>query len=448
MTDDISTLQGHPNYHIILRLLAVLHDCQKEAQITLDEDSPPSPAESPKGCSVNLLKKSVSNFANSPLPVERSTVVFPAPDSFGNGEKYEIFIQSWLGGVENEVYSYKKYRPDKWTFEDQIIDGLCDKLVRFVKKALEFRKRYRQTRKVLQRNYFEALTGVISSLDCNGSSVRPITPPKDPKITEESEKEERFNSNVEKSIDQNEKVRRPNDEISTEKLKSNEEVPTENSTPDNRIPNPYSQMNNMNNNRKRKSIGDIHNHFYSKHSNTNVNRNLFASNQIQRDLNSHENAMDNRMHVNRIINDVSVQAQSNRPFMNQTPNISINDQSIDHCKNPNNNARYNANDNPSYNTSKSLPGRGSIEVRKRCSFPPYITAILEKWLIDHIHNPYPTNAEKREIQQQTRLSILQIENWFINARRRKIKPKMPKLDNGDLSQPYSRIVWHNNENPK
>jgi hypothetical protein len=41
-----------------------------------------------------------------------------------------------------------------------------------------------------------------------------------------------------------------------------------------------------------------------------------------------------------------------------------------------------------------------------------------------LQHPYPTEDEKKVISQQTGLSLLQINNWFINARRRILQPML------------------------
>lgn len=46
---------------------------------------------------------------------------------------------------------------------------------------------------------------------------------------------------------------------------------------------------------------------------------------------------------------------------------------------------------------------------------------LRRWIIAHQHNPYPDEDEKDELALQTGLRIEQINNWFINARRRILK---------------------------
>lgn len=49
-------------------------------------------------------------------------------------------------------------------------------------------------------------------------------------------------------------------------------------------------------------------------------------------------------------------------------------------------------------------------------------------------HPYPTEDEKRAIAAQTNLTLLQVNNWFINARRRILQPM---LDNNSDSSAQS-----------
>jgi hypothetical protein len=56
--------------------------------------------------------------------------------------------------------------------------------------------------------------------------------------------------------------------------------------------------------------------------------------------------------------------------------------------------------------------------KRRGNLPKNVTAILKQWLIDHCRHPYPTEEEKRALRHKTNLTLNQISNWFINARRR------------------------------
>lgn len=41
-----------------------------------------------------------------------------------------------------------------------------------------------------------------------------------------------------------------------------------------------------------------------------------------------------------------------------------------------------------------------------------------------LKHPYPTEDEKKTIAAQTNLTLLQVNNWFINARRRILQPML------------------------
>lgn len=59
--------------------------------------------------------------------------------------------------------------------------------------------------------------------------------------------------------------------------------------------------------------------------------------------------------------------------------------------------------------------------KTRSNLPKGTTYILLNWLNDHINHPYPNNFEKNQLMVLTGLNQQQLSNWFINARRRKIK---------------------------
>ena len=46
------------------------------------------------------------------------------------------------------------------------------------------------------------------------------------------------------------------------------------------------------------------------------------------------------------------------------------------------------------------------------------TQILRSWLFEHALKPYPDDDEKDKLCLQTGLSMTQVNNWFVNARRR------------------------------
>ncbi|OAP65224.1 hypothetical protein AYL99_01196 [Fonsecaea erecta] len=65
------------------------------------------------------------------------------------------------------------------------------------------------------------------------------------------------------------------------------------------------------------------------------------------------------------------------------------------------------------NEGCGLPGR-----KRRGNLPKAITDYLRQWFLAHLENPYPTEEDKQQFAQATGLTIAQISNWFINARRR------------------------------
>ncbi|CAO3648606.1 unnamed protein product [Cunninghamella echinulata] len=65
---------------------------------------------------------------------------------------------------------------------------------------------------------------------------------------------------------------------------------------------------------------------------------------------------------------------------------------------------------------------------RRGNLPKPVTAILKRWLIEHCRNPYPTEEEKQQLKRETQLTLNQISNWFINARRRTLPIILAKLN--------------------
>lgn len=62
--------------------------------------------------------------------------------------------------------------------------------------------------------------------------------------------------------------------------------------------------------------------------------------------------------------------------------------------------------------------------RRRGNLPKEVTEFLKAWLVDHKKHPYPSEKEKIQLANRTGLTVNQISNWFINARRRILQPML------------------------
>ena len=59
-----------------------------------------------------------------------------------------------------------------------------------------------------------------------------------------------------------------------------------------------------------------------------------------------------------------------------------------------------------------------LKKRKKGKLPSDSTTLLKKWWFDNITWPYPSDDDKKFLLEQTKLDATQVNNWFINQRKR------------------------------
>ncbi|KAK0222051.1 homeobox KN domain-containing protein [Armillaria fumosa] len=85
----------------------------------------------------------------------------------------------------------------------------------------------------------------------------------------------------------------------------------------------------------------------------------------------------------------------------------------------------------------------------RGKLPKATTDYLKAWLHAHCDHPYPNEAEKKQLCLATGLSMSQVSNWMINARRRILAParrtSVPDLYSPTL--PFPPVPFGNSQSP-
>ena len=85
---------------------------------------------------------------------------------------------------------------------------------------------------------------------------------------------------------------------------------------------------------------------------------------------------------------------------------------------------------------------GKKNSKKRDIFPKAATNYLRGWLFQHLTHPYPSEDQKKQLAQNTGLTILQVNNWFINARRRIVQPLIDQSNRAGAPDPSGYPVIH------
>ena len=76
--------------------------------------------------------------------------------------------------------------------------------------------------------------------------------------------------------------------------------------------------------------------------------------------------------------------------------------------------------------------------KPRMVYSKAVRIILKEWLHKHLTNPYPSDGEKLHLANKTGLTVLQVHNWFMNARREEFKSLIDKSKH--VSDPKKELV--------
>lgn len=84
---------------------------------------------------------------------------------------------------------------------------------------------------------------------------------------------------------------------------------------------------------------------------------------------------------------------------------------------------------------KDMPVNKKNGIKKKNMLADNVKEYLKEWMMhpDHCEHPYPTPAEKATIMADTGMSFTELNNWFVNNRKRfwknEVKPKIEEIKN-------------------
>ncbi|CAF0855777.1 unnamed protein product [Rotaria sp. Silwood1] len=154
----------------------------------------------------------------------------------------------------------------------------------------------------------------------------------------------------------------------------------------------------------------------------------------------HPSLLNHQQHFHHSIHNDDTQSthsssDTNTPNPNQPTMINMTNTNNGYHSLHDNNSEMGDNlDNSGSGGEDDLDDNAKKRQKKRGIFPKVATNIMRAWLFQHLTHPYPSEEQKKQLAQDTGLTILQVNNWFINARRRIVQPMIDQSNRAAHAQ--------------
>ncbi|KAI0643047.1 hypothetical protein C8Q79DRAFT_1013022 [Trametes meyenii] len=138
-----------------------------------------------------------------------------------------------------------------------------------------------------------------------------------------------------------------------------------------------------------------------------------------------------------------IKTENDWTFPSSTPDFNMGPSSgLGPASGPGSNPAINVTSSPSRSPQAAPVGSpaGGLDrppQRKRGKLPKPVTDFLKDWLHRHSDHPYPSEEEKKQLCHATGLSMSQVSNWMINARRRILAPARHSTAGPTTTTPFA-----------